>query len=171
MKRSSKLLVAALFAAIAFLFGVSLRAQVPPPAGGFKNAFLNMNKSGKVVLTYTRWSDQVGKGSYTLVFFWASYSDEAREEVPYVKAIQQKYAGKVKVLGVTYCDEIQDSMDAMVEQGIKYPQIVDVDDDIAGLFGFDSLPFIALLGPDGKEIARDLHGEEIDEAVKGALSD
>ena len=78
MKHSFKLLVTALFAATMLLFCTSLSAQVDPPVGGFKNAFLNLNKSGKVVLTYTRWDDQVGKGNYTLAFFWASWSDEAR---------------------------------------------------------------------------------------------
>ena len=63
MKHSFKLLVTALFAATMLLFCTSLSAQVDPPAGGFKNAFLNLNKSGKVVLTYTRWDDQVGKGN------------------------------------------------------------------------------------------------------------
>ena len=101
MKHSFKLLVTALFAATMLLFSTSLKAQVDPPAGGFKNAFLNLNKSGKVVLTYTRWDDQVGKGNYTLAFFWASWSDEAREELPYIQAVQKKYAGKLKVLGVT----------------------------------------------------------------------
>ena len=94
-----------------------------------------------------------------MVSFWASWSEESREEVPFVQAVYQQYAGKVKVLGVPFGDEIQDSMDAMAEWGIKYPQLVDVDEDLAGPFDFDSIPFIVLLGPDGKEIARNLHGE------------
>ena len=169
MKRSFKLLVAALFAATALLSAFSLKAQDAPP-GGFKNAFLNMNKSGKVSLTYTRWDDQVGKGNYTLAFFWASWSDEAREELPYIQAIQKKYAGKVKVLGVTYGDEIQDSMDAIPEWGITFPSFVFVEDAVPdGQFDIDSIPPVILFGPDGKIVKRDLHGEEIEEAVEEAL--
>ena len=74
MKRSFKMLAAAMFAAAALITGTGLQAQDAPPAGGFKNAFLNMGKSGKVSLTYTLWGDQVGKGNYTLAFFWASFS-------------------------------------------------------------------------------------------------
>lgn len=167
MFRSFKLLVSALFAATALLCGSPLLAQDPPPAGGFKNAYLTVNKSGKVVLTYTLWKDQVGKGKNTLVFFWASWSDESREEAATVQAIYQQYAGKgLDVLGVPYGDEISDSMDAMAEWGVKFPQIVDVEDDIAGPFGFDSVPFVVLLGPTGQVVASDLHGEGIREAVE-----
>ena len=78
------MLAVAFVAAAGLLAGTTLKAQDPPPGGSFKNAYLTLNKSGKVVLTYTLWKDQVGKGKYTLAFFWASWSDEAREDVPYV---------------------------------------------------------------------------------------
>lgn len=166
MKRSFQLLAAAVFVVAAFFFSTAAQAQDAPPPGGFKNAYLSVNKSGKVVLTYTLWKDQVGKGKNTLVFFWASWSEESREEASRVQALYQKYAGKVDVLGVTYNDEISDSMDAMAEWGIKYPQIVDVEDDIAGQFGFDSVPYIVLLGPSGETVATGLRGEAIREAVE-----
>ena len=170
MKRSFKMLAAALFAAAALLTGTSLRAQDAPPSGGFKNAYLTLNKSGRVGLTYTRWDDQVGKGNYTLAFFWASWSDEARAELPYVKDVFKKYAGKVKVLGVTYGDEISDSMEAMPEWGITFPSFVFVEDaDPDGRFDIDTIPTIILFGPDGSIVARDIKGEEIEKAVKDAL--
>ena len=158
-----------LFAAVAFLFSFEAKAQDPPP-GGFKNAYLSVNKSGKVALTYTLWDEQVKKGNYTLCFFWASWSDEAREDVPYVQAIYKKYAGKVKVLGVTYGDEIQDSMDAIPEWGITFPSFVFVEDAPPdGQFDIDSIPLVILFGPDGSIVARDLKGEEIAKAVEEAV--
>lgn len=167
MNRTIKGWVSVLFAATALLCGGTLLAQDPPPAGGFKNPYLSVNKSGKVVLTYTRWNEQVGKGKPTLVFFWASWSDESREVAATVQSIYQQYAGRgLDVLGVPYGDEISDSMDAMADWGIKYPQIVDVEDDIAGPFGFDSVPYVVLLGPTGQVVASDLHGEGIREAVE-----
>ena len=44
-----------LLAAGALLLSNEANAQANPPAGGFKNAYLSQNKSGKVVLTYTLW--------------------------------------------------------------------------------------------------------------------
>ena len=170
MKRSFKRLAAAIIAAAALLTGTSLRAQDAPPSGGFKNAYLTLNKSGRVGLTYTRWDDQVGKGNYTLAFFWASWSDEARAELPYVKDVYKKYAGKVRVLGVTYGDEISDSMEAIPEWGIPFPSIVFVEDAPPdGRFDIDMIPTVILFGPDGSIIARDMKGEEIEKAVAEAL--
>ena len=160
----------ALFAVALLLSGTPAKAQDPPPQGGFKNAYLTLNKSGKVVLTYTLWDQQVTKGNYTLAFFWASWSDEAREEVPYVQAVYKKYAGKVKVLGVTYGDEIQDSMDAIPEWGMTFPHFVFVEDaEPDGRFEIDSIPLIILFGPDGNILARDLRGEDIQKAIEEAL--
>ena len=166
MRHTVKMLAATLLAAFGLLAGTSLKAQDPPPAGGFKNAYLTVNKSGKVVLTYTLWKDQVGKGKYTLAFFWASWSEEAQAEAANVQAVYQQYAGKgLSVLGVTYNDEISDSMDAITEWGIKFPNIVDVEDQIAEQFAFDTVPYVALLGPDGKMVAGGLAGDQIAEAV------
>ena len=159
-----------LLAAGALLSSYETKAQVATPAGGFKNAYLSLNKAGKVVLTYTLWDQQVGKGDYTLAFFWASWSDEAREELPYIQAIQKKYAGKVKVLGVTYGDEIQDSMDAIPEWGMTFPHFVFVEDaEPDGRFEIDSIPLIILFGPDGNILARDLRGEDIQKVIEEAL--
>ena len=170
MNKALKMLGCTLLAAVAFSFAYQAKAQDPPPSGGFKNAYLSLNKSGKVVLTYTLWDQQVGKGDYTLAFFWASWSDEAREELPYIQAIQKKYAGKVKVLGVTYGDEIQDSMDAIPEWGITFPSFVFVEDaDPDGRFDIDTIPTVILFGPDGSVVARDMHGEEIEKAVEEAI--
>lgn len=170
MNSTVKMLAAAFLAAAGLLAGTSLKAQDPPPSGGFKNAYLSQNKSGKVVLTYTLWKEQVGKGKPVLAFFWASWSDEAREQVPYIQAIHKKYADKVKVLGVTYGDEIQDSMDAIPEWGITFPSFVFVEDTPPdGQFDIDSIPLVILFGPDGEILARDLAGDEIEEAVKKVL--
>jgi thiol-disulfide isomerase/thioredoxin len=129
-----------------------------------------LNKSGKVVLTYTLWKDQIGKGKYTLAFFWASWSDEAREEAATVQAIYKKYAGKLSVLGVTFGDEIQDSMDAIPEWGMTFPSFVFVEDaEPDGRFDIDTIPTVILFGPDGKIVARDMRGEEIEKAVTDAL--
>ena len=170
MKKFLQILGFSLLTAVLFSFSFDAKAQVDAPAGGFKNAYLSMTKSGKVSLTYTVWDQQVGKGSYVLAFFWASWSDEAREELPYVQAVAKKYAGKVKVLGVTFGDEIQDSMDAIPEWGITFPSFVFVEDaEPDGQFDIDGIPLVILFGPDGKIVARDMHGEEIEKAVEEAV--
>lgn len=170
MRHPLKKLAAAVLSVAALLVGASsLRAQDPPP-GGFKNPMLTVSKSGQVVLTYSRWEEQVKKGTPTLVFFWASWSDESRAEVPYVQSAYKAYSGKgLDVLGVPYGDEISDSMEAMTGWGITFRQLVDVDDDLAGPFDLDGVPYVVLLGPGGKAVASGLHGAEIARAVEDLL--
>ena len=144
MKRLGKMLATAVFAAAGLFATNALMAQDAPPGGSFKNAYLSRNKSGKVVLTYTLWDQQVTKGNYTLCFFWASWSD--------------------------YGDEIQDSMDAIPEWGMTFPSLVFVEDAPPdGQFDIDTIPTVILFGPDGNIVKRDIHGEEIEAAVKEAL--
>lgn len=169
--KSLRLVCCGLFTAVALSSAFQAKAQDPPPTGGFKNAYLTLTKSGKVSLTYTLWDEQVKKGNYTLCFFWASWSDEAREELPNIQAIQKKYTGKVKVLGVTYGDEIQDSMDAIAEWGMTFPSFVFVEDAPPdGRFDIDTIPLVILFGPDGEIVARDMRGEEIEKKVEKAFS-
>lgn len=165
-----RLLLTLLVICAAGLFGTTLRAQDPPPAGGFPNPSLMVNRAGKVYTTKGRWSDYVGKGKYTLVSFWASWCDECLEEVPMIQSVYQFYKDKgLIVLGVPYGDEIGDATEAMEAHGITYPQLIDVDEDLAGPFHFDGVPYIVLLGPDGKIVSADLRGDEIRIAVEKYL--
>ena len=126
-----RLLITLLAVCAMTVSGTSLKAQDPPPQGGFKNALLTVNKSGKVALTYSRWSEQVKKGKYTLVSFWASWCDECLEEFPVIQSVYQSYKAKGLVaLGVPYGDEIGDATEAIEAHRITYPHLVDVDDDL-----------------------------------------
>ena len=165
-----RLLITLLAVCAMAVSGTSLKAQDPPPQGGFKNALLTVNKSGKVALTYSRWSEQVKKGKYTLVSFWASWCDECLEEFPVIQSVYQSYKAKgLVVLGVPYGDEIGDATEAIEAHKITYPHLVDVDDDLAGPFHFDGIPYIVLLGPDGEVLAANLRGDEIRLAVEKYL--
>ena len=90
---------------------------------------------------------------------------------PTATNVYKKYAGKLKVLGVTYGDEITDSMEAIPEWGIPFPSFVFVEDAAPdGQFDIDSIPLVILFGPDGSVVARDLKGEEIEKAITNQLS-
>ena len=161
MKRIALLLVLVLSA-------WTLKAQDPPPQGGFPNPKLTVSKSGKVALIYRRWDKEIVKGTPALVFFWASWSDESRALAPEIQKVYQKYGtiGKIKVLGVPYGDEISDTMEAVTELGIKFPHLFDVEDDLAGPFDLGSVPLVVLIGADGEVIRNGLQGDEIQEAVE-----
>jgi hypothetical protein len=53
---------------------------------------------------------------------------------------------------------------------VTFPHFVFVEDaEPDGRFDIDSIPLIILFGPDGKILARDLRGEDIQKAIEEAL--
>lgn len=115
-------------------------------------------------------SDYVGKGKYVLVDFWASWCGPCRGEIPNLKDVYNKYKGaKFDVVGVASWDEPDDTKQAIAEEGVAYPQIINAQNAGTDAYGIMGIPEIILFAPDGTIVARGLRGSEIELAVKKAL--
>ena len=115
--------------------------------------------------TPTKLSDCLD-GKYVILDFWASWCPWCIGEVPFLKAVYEKYHGpEFEIIGVDVADTMDKAKAAMEEHGITWPQIYSVERVNGTYFGSRGIPLIILLGPDGKVIARDLRCEEIEEAV------
>lgn len=115
-------------------------------------------------------SDYVGKGKYVLVDFWASWCGPCRGEIPNIKAVYEKYAGEnFEVLGVATWDKPEDTMKAIEEEGVTYPQIINAEKAGSDAYGIQGIPEIILFGPDGTILKRGLRGEQIEQEVSKAL--
>ena len=116
-------------------------------------------------------SDYVGKGKYVLVDFWASWCGPCKAEIPNLIELQNKFAGEnFTVLGVNVWDEETKFKEALVAEGITYPQIFvprDNKDNATELYGIQGIPQIILFAPDGTIVKRDLRGD----AMKALVED
>ena len=118
----------------------------------------------------TRLSDYVGKGKYILVDFWASWCPPCREEIPGIKAVWKKYAGKdFDVVSIAVADRIEDSKAAISAFGMDWIQILNTGSIAADAYGIQGIPRIMLFSPDGNLVADELRGSAIEEAVRKAL--
>ncbi len=107
-------------------------------------------------------SDYVGKGEYVLADFWASWCGPCRMEIPNIKKIYDKYNGKgLTVLGIAVWDKPEDTRNAIEEEQISWPQIINAGHVPTDIYGIQGIPHIILFGPDGTIIARNLRGEEM----------
>ena len=135
-----------------------------------QNEVFILQNNGEIDKREGRFEEFVGAGNYTLLVFWASWCGSCVKEIPYVKAVYEKYSDKgLVVLGVPVQDGQAATIAQMKKSGIYYPQLSDPSGDLFDKYGFMSIPCLILFGPDGTILKRDLRGEQIEAAVREAL--
>lgn len=113
----------------------------------------------------------MGSDVPVLVDFWASWCGPCKAEIPNVKKVWEKYAGKdFDVLSVAVWDEKQASIDTAAAYGVKWNQIVDAQSLPTEIYGIQGIPHIILFGPDGTILKRDLREEKIEAEVAKYVS-
>lgn len=107
------------------------------------------------------------RGKYVLVDFWASWCGPCRVENPNIVAAFQKYKDKgFHILGVSLDRPGQKDrwMKAIYDDKLTWTQVSDLkfwDNAVAKQYGIQSIPQSYLLDPQGKIIAKNLRGEEL----------
>jgi peroxiredoxin len=106
------------------------------------------------------------KGKYVLVDFWASWCKPCRMENPNVIAAYNKFKGKgFTVFGVSL-DQNKDAWkNAIKDDGLVWQHGSDLkywDSAPAKLYNVTSIPYNVLLDKEGKILAKNLHGPELE---------
>lgn len=143
------------------------------------NKILENTAEGKMFVDFTAenlkgekssLSDYVGKGKYTLVDFWASWCGPCRREIPNIAEVYKKYGKKgLEVVSVAVWEKPEDSKNGIKEMKMNWPQIVNAGNSGKDLYGINGIPHIILFGPDGKIVARNLRGAQIEEKVASVI--
>lgn len=109
------------------------------------------------------------RGKYVLLDFWASWCGPCLAEVPNVKAIYEKYKDKgFEVYGVSLDDKKDAWEKAIDKHGLTWTHVSSLkgwDCPVAKRYNVTGIPRMYLLDPEGRIVAMDLRGEELQQKV------
>ncbi len=115
------------------------------------------------------------KGKYVLLDFWASWCGPCRQENPnVVKAYNQYKSKNFTVLSVSLDkpEGKQAWLQAIKDDNLAWNHVSDLkfwNNDVAKLYGIQSIPGNFLIDPTGKIVAKDLRGNDLEQTLAQML--
>lgn len=115
------------------------------------------------------------RGKWVLVDFWASWCKPCRMENPTVVAAYQRFKNKnFTVLGVSLDREEgkQDWLNAIEDDKLDWTHVSDLkfwNSGVVPLYNIEGIPYNVLVDPQGKVVAENLRGPDLERKLKEVL--
>ncbi|MFD2244802.1 TlpA disulfide reductase family protein [Pontibacter ruber] len=113
------------------------------------------------------------RGKYVLIDFWASWCGPCRKENPNVVRMYNEYKDKgFEIFGVSLDQSKEKWVKAIADDKLTWPHVSDLkgwESAAAQLYGVDAIPQTILLDKEGKIIAKNLRGAELEAKLASLL--
>jgi peroxiredoxin len=168
-----KLIFSGVFVWIAFLTSYNVAAQERIKVGEKAPEITLPALTGELISLSSQ------KGKVVLVDFWASWCAPCMEEQPELKALYKQYNNsestdkKFEIFGVSLDSKKPAWKAAIKKYNIKWIQVSDLKfwtSPIAKTYEIEALPFNVLLNKEGIIVGVNLHGKELEAAIKAELA-
>jgi peroxiredoxin len=137
---------------------------------GCKYSDLTMSKPDGTVVSL---SEYIGKGSYVMIDFWASWCSPCIEELPKILACYKKYHQKgFEIVGVSLDENATSWKAAIKNYHMSWPQMSDLaswKSQAVSVYSFSGIPYMVLIDPNGVIIANDLRGDVLNKKLAELL--
>lgn len=114
-------------------------------------------------------SDLVGKTDYVLVDFWASWCGPCRASMPAVKAMYNRYQGKLQILGVSLDNNKEAWLNAIQSMELNWYHISDLQGWQAAAakeYGVNAIPCTLVIDKKGVIVGRNMPIEEVEKLLQ-----
>ncbi len=114
------------------------------------------------------------KDKYLLLDFWAVWCEPCRAEIPKLRAVYEEFKSDPRFAMVSASLDANpgDAKKYVAENGMGWTQVFLGDwnkTPVPKQYGVEGIPCAILFAPEAKEIGRNLHGQEIGDAIRKIL--
>jgi thiol-disulfide isomerase/thioredoxin len=114
------------------------------------------------------------RGKVVLVDFWASWCGPCRKEMPNVVKAYAKFKSKgFEIYGVSLDQDKDRWVEAIAKDGITWPQVSELkqwESQVVKQFNIQGIPYTLLLDREGKILAKNLRGQELEAKLAEVLN-
>ncbi|WP_169313285.1 redoxin domain-containing protein [Solitalea canadensis] len=114
------------------------------------------------------------QGKYVLIDFWASWCPPCRAEIPHLTQLYSAYKNKgLEIYGVSLDKDKDRWLKAVEDYKMQWIHVSDLkkwgSQPVEG-YGIEGIPANFILDKEGKIIAKDLHGTQLEDFLKKLLN-